>query len=65
MKTFEYKTVNLNSDNSILGGKFICEDVDQAINKYGAEGWELVSVVPSNKVLGETGNLILFFKREK
>ena len=65
MKTFEYKTVNLKANASFWGGKFKSEEVDIAINEYGSEGWELVNVVASNRGYGDTGYLILFFKREK
>lgn len=60
---WEYKTIVMKSNLSLFGGKFDSDDIDDLLNSYGEEGWELVSVSPSNKDFGSTGNLILFLKR--
>ena len=41
-------------------------DLNRALQKYGAEGWELVTItrVPKEKKYGEGGVLFIFLKQE-
>ncbi|MEE9298269.1 MAG: DUF4177 domain-containing protein [Acidimicrobiia bacterium] len=53
MKRWEYRT--------IFGGNS-SSHAEEKINELGAEGWELVSVVPPADLAGEA---VLYLKREK
>lgn len=52
-RTWEYRTV--------LGGSGAAESVER-LNAAGAEGWELVSVVPP---LSSSGQMVLYLKRQR
>lgn len=40
------------------------EQFDSAINKYGIEGWEMVSCFKTNAGYGTTKYLVVVFKRQ-
>ena len=61
---WEYKTIVIKAKASFWGGKFDNNELDNILNKYGEDGWELVNVVASNQAYGESGSLICIFKRE-
>lgn len=69
MKKWEYKQVykEFNAYEPYARHGFLYEILEKntkEINEFGAEGWELVSVVPSyNK--GNIYQLLYVFKREK
>lgn len=56
MKTFEYKTVDFQTP--------ACSGMNSAMNKLGKEGWELVSVCPTNSSEYGLTTITAFFKRE-
>lgn len=62
---WEYKTYVLDADKSFWGGKFDSSSLDNVLNQFGSEGWELVNTVASNKAYGETRAVIFLFKRAK
>ncbi|NLK39346.1 MAG: DUF4177 domain-containing protein [Clostridiales bacterium] len=62
METFEYKTVFTDAKGA-LGGKVDKSDFEEQLNLLGAQGWELVSTVPSAQSYGSTRWLISIFKR--
>ncbi len=62
---WEYKTVVIKAKTSFLGGKFDSSQIEFELNLYGNDGWELVSIVTSNRSYGETSSLICVFKRQK
>lgn len=59
MRCFEYKfEVNLRDGGAEL------DDPESALNRLGAQGWELVSVVPMPMHESEDVSVRYFFKRE-
>jgi hypothetical protein len=63
MTTYEYKTEML---TSMVGrDKLRLDDLDDALRKYGDEGWELVSVNLDADVKGSRDGHLLIFKRAK
>jgi len=43
MKKFEYKTIKI-EPKGIWGTKLDTDEIDVILNKYGSQGWELVSM---------------------
>ena len=63
MTTYEYRTEIL---TSVVGrDKLRLDDLDDALRKYGDEGWELVSVNLDADVKGSRDGHLLIFKRAK
>jgi hypothetical protein len=62
MATYEYKTEVL---TSVVGrDKLRMDDLDDALKKSGAEGWELVSLTIDADVRGERDGHLLIYKRQ-
>ena len=61
-KRFEYKSVEI-KPKSIWTVHVKPEEIDESINKFGADGWELVSIVPYSST-GTTVGFLYTFKRE-
>lgn len=59
---WEYKSLLINV-SAWLGPKIDTEGLDEVLNNYGANGWELVSAFDVNRYHGETGALMVMFKR--
>lgn len=56
MRRFEYmKAICCHRDGPLI----------EEMNKWGAEGWELVSAAPWTAHLGATNQVVLYFKRER
>lgn len=64
MDTWEYLTLKMQT-TGFLGGKFEEDDLNVDLNRYGSEGWELVSALTTNKSYGETRDIVCIFKRKK
>lgn len=64
MKKFEYQTKIVDNKSSLMGGKVDPNSLNKTLNDMGLEGWELIEVVSSNQVAGETRSLVCIFKRE-
>lgn len=50
----------------ITGAATDSAQIEQQLNEYGAEGWELVSVIGTESTFlgtGRTGTMVAFFKR--
>ena len=62
---WEYKTIVIKEAKSFRGGKFNTDEIEKELNKYGSQGWELVTVATSNKDYGSSASLICIFKRQK
>lgn len=65
---WEYRTEVVKIRKKIgLGGRSCVEagDVDEATNKLGAEGWEMVSAVQAFDLGGKPTAVMLLFKRQK
>lgn len=61
MPEFEYKTEVL---TSMVGrGKLRVGDLEDVLKKFGAEGWELVTLNLDADVRGERDGHLLVFKR--
>jgi Domain of unknown function (DUF4177) len=63
MKKFEYKTLKTKEEGFWVG-TVNTEHLEVYLNKLGLVGWELVSVIETNKHHGTTNEIILLFKRE-
>ena len=64
MKTFEYKTV-LISGHGIFGKRIDRAKIDKELNKYGAEGWEVVASKIATKEWGIDKGILVVLKRCK
>lgn len=58
---WEYKTIAF--DSVLVGGKIDLDKSTETLNKAGADGWELVSLLETNVHGGGTGKVVLFLKR--
>jgi len=67
MKRFEYHVFKTIADVGWfgLGGTVDTGSIDKPINELGADGWELVSTIDTNRGFGATRDVIMIFKRER
>jgi hypothetical protein len=63
-KKFEYKTLATKEERGFWSSKMDTAALETHLNKLGFEGWELVSVVETNRYEGSTNEIIFVFKRE-
>ncbi|MCP9770179.1 DUF4177 domain-containing protein [Lacihabitans sp. LS3-19] len=63
MKKYEYKVLKTKQEG-FWNPEIKSEELMQKLNALGAEGWEMVSAVDTNKHQGITNEVVLFFKRE-
>ena len=63
MDRWEYKTIKF-ALKGFTGGILDTEDFDYELNKYGSQGWELVSCFTSNSSYGYSRDAIAVFKRK-
>jgi hypothetical protein len=62
MATYEYKTEVL---TSMVGrDKLRVGDLEDALQKFGADGWELVSLTMDADIRGSRDGHLLIFKRQ-
>ena len=62
MATYEYKTEVL---TSMVGrDKLRVGDLEDVLKKYGADGWELVSLTMDADLRGSRDGHLLIFKRQ-
>ncbi|MDD5934015.1 MAG: DUF4177 domain-containing protein [Clostridiales bacterium] len=64
MEQWEYKTIYTDA-KGFFGGKVNFSEFEEELNKLGAQGWELVSSVPSAQSYGSTRWIISIFKRKR
>ena len=62
---WEYKTVMIKATGWFSGGKVDVNVLDERLNALGKEGWELASGFDTNKLYGETRDVVLIFKRPR
>ena len=63
MTTYEYKVIT--TEKGIWTGKDKI-DLEQMLNEYGRNNWELISVIPTSNIAGgQTTGLQFFFKRNR
>ncbi|MBL7152888.1 MAG: DUF4177 domain-containing protein [Phycisphaerae bacterium] len=60
---WEYKTVMIKATGWFSGGKVDVNELDERLNALGQDGWELASGFDTNKLYGETRDVVLIFKR--
>jgi len=60
---WEYKTVMIKATGWFSGGKVDVNVLDERLNALGQDGWELTSGFDTNKLYGETRDVVLIFKR--
>ncbi len=60
MKKWEYKIINLRSENYRIDPNYEAE-----LNKHGEEGWEMAGIAAINFKSGATDHIGVIFKREK
>ena len=61
---WEYKTVQIDVAGWFLP-KVEPDAMDAELNRYGAEGWELVSAFDVNRAQGRTSHVVVLFKRPR
>ncbi|MBI4327938.1 MAG: DUF4177 domain-containing protein [Chloroflexi bacterium] len=61
---WEYKTLILRA-KGFVGGKIDEDKLQETINDWGLQGWELAAAVTTNQMQGQTRSLIVFFKRPR
>lgn len=62
MEQWEYKTMKFKT-GGFLGGKVDTEELEVELNRYGSEGWELVSCFDTSLSQGQSREVIVIFKR--
>jgi len=63
MKQYEYKT-SLLLAKATLSKRLETGKVEKELNRYGQDGWELVSCVPALPCWGAEGGILVVMKRE-
>ena len=61
-KRFEYKTVEIKS-NSMWTTEVPTKEIDEKLNNFGQEGWELVAIKVISS-MGSSVSSLYTFKRE-
>ena len=64
MEQWEYKTIKYKT-GGFLGGKVDPEEFEEMLNRYGNEGWELISCFDTSISQGQSRDVITIFKRRK
>ncbi|WP_410769405.1 DUF4177 domain-containing protein [Fontibacillus sp. BL9] len=64
MEQWEYKTMKYKT-GGFLGGKVDTEEFELELNRYGLDGWELVSCFDTSLSQGQSRDVIVIFKRKK
>lgn len=64
MGKWEYITIKVETEGA-FGGILDVRNFDNELNKYGEQGWELVSCISTNAAYGKTREVIVVFKRRK
>ena len=64
MEKFEYKVVVYDT-KGVWGGSVEGNQLENELNKYGNDGWEMVSCTSSNESFGSSKSIVCIFKRKK
>ncbi|MCR8657383.1 DUF4177 domain-containing protein [Paenibacillus endoradicis] len=64
MEQWEYKTLKL-STGGFFGGKVDEEELEDELNRFGRDGWELASSFDTSQAQGASREIIIMFKRRK
>jgi hypothetical protein len=60
---WEYKTIKLKT-KGFYGGNFDERELDDMMNAYGSQGWELVAGFDTNQAYGQSRDVVIIFKRQ-
>jgi hypothetical protein len=63
MNKHEYSTIVFSTKGFFSDGKLDHQEFTARLNKYGAEGWELVNVFQLSQYDGGTTEIVAVFKR--
>ncbi len=64
LERWEYTSIKVET-KGFMGGIVDIEDFNYELNKFGEQGWELVSCLTTNSGQGTTRELVAVFKRKK
>ncbi|GGH27378.1 DUF4177 domain-containing protein [Paenibacillus segetis] len=64
MTLWEYKTIKLKT-GGFMGGKLDEMEFESELNRYGQDGWEVVSCFDTSYGQGTSREVIVVFKRPK
>lgn len=59
---YQYKTVKIQT-TGLRGGEIDTEDLDDLLNSFGSQGWELVNVFDTSTANGASKYIVAIFKR--
>jgi len=59
---FKYKCVVFES-KGVLGGQLNAQDFQKELNKYGLQGWEVISITDSEHANGRTRETLVTMKK--
>ncbi len=63
MDKWEYKTYYIET-SGFSGGKVDMKSLDETLNSYGWDGWELVNILTTHEGAGMTRDVVAIFKRK-
>ena len=64
MDRFEYKVVVYDT-KGFFGGNVEKDQLEDQFNRFGSEGWEMVSCTSTNQSYGSTKSVVCIFKRKR
>lgn len=64
MDQWEYTTLNFKI-GGFLSAKIDQEKFEAELNRYGSQGWEMVSCFDMNDAQGQSKNVMVLFKRKR
>lgn len=64
MEQFEYKVVVYDT-TGFWGGNVEQDQLEDQFNRFGSQGWEMVSCTSTNQSYGATKSVVCIFKRKK
>ncbi|MBC8074790.1 MAG: DUF4177 domain-containing protein [Chloroflexales bacterium] len=62
---WEYRVLHVDVDGWIFGPTIDPQALNDQLNVYGDDGWELVHVIDVSRGQGRTSDLIVLFKRPR
>lgn len=64
LEKWEYTSIKVET-KGFMGGILEIEDFNYELNKFGEQGWELVSCLTTSSGQGTTREVVAVFKRRK
>jgi hypothetical protein len=62
--TWEYKVLKFRAKGWFVGGNVDADELQAALNQFGKEGWELVTIFDANTETGKTKDIVATLKRK-